>query len=138
MTNNAVVHFEIPADNVARAQEFYRKAFGWSFNEFPMPEESSTGGEPYFGVTTTAVGEDMMPIKAGEINGGLMKRMQPGQMITNYLHVQSIDDALSAITENGGTIMMPKTEIAPGMGWIALFQDTEGNVLGLHQPGAME
>ncbi|MDQ1668085.1 MAG: uncharacterized protein QOE40_146, partial [Actinomycetota bacterium] len=27
-----VVHFEIPADDLARAQEFYRSAFGWEIN----------------------------------------------------------------------------------------------------------
>lgn len=28
---------------------------------------------------------------------------------------------------------MPKTEIAPGMGWIAAFEDTEGNIMGFHE-----
>ena len=31
---------------------------------------------------------------------------------------------------------MPKTEIGTGMGWIAAFQDTEGNLMGFHQPRA--
>lgn len=128
-----MVHFEIPADDVTRAQNFYHKAFGWTFNEFPMPENSSTGGEPYWGVITTPLGDDMMPQKAGEINGGLMKRTQAGQMITNYLHCPSIDETLETITQYGGEIIMPKTAIAPNMGWIALFKDTEGNILGLHE-----
>lgn len=37
------------------------------------------------------------------------------------------------ITEQGGTLVMPKTEIAPGMGWIAMFQDPERNLMGLHE-----
>src|SRR5690606_15349347 len=35
-----VVHFEIPADDMERAQAFYREAFGWRLN--PMPEMSYT------------------------------------------------------------------------------------------------
>ena len=133
MTNNAIVHFEIPADDVVRAKEFYQKSFGWTFSEFPMPEDSSTGGEPYYGVITTPMGEDHMPTKPGEINGGLMKRMQPGQPMMSYLNVDDIDAALEAVEKNGGHVCMPKTEIAPGMGWIACFNDTEGNMLGMHQ-----
>ena len=30
-----VVHFEIPADDVGRAEEFYRSAFGWTLNSMP-------------------------------------------------------------------------------------------------------
>ena len=32
------------------------------------------------------------------------------------------------------TMAMTKTEIGVGMGWIAAFQDTEGNLMGFHQP----
>ena len=34
---NAVVHFEIPADDVARATAFYEKTFGWKIKKYPMP-----------------------------------------------------------------------------------------------------
>ena len=34
----AVVHFEIPADDPQRAQDFYREAFGWGVD--PMPDQS--------------------------------------------------------------------------------------------------
>ena len=132
MTNNAMVHFEIPADDVERAKDFYNTTFGWTFNKFDMPQDSSTGGEPYYGVMTTPVGDDMMPKNPGEING-LMKRIQPGQPMMSYLNVDDIDAALEAVVTNGGQVCMPKTEIAPGMGWIACFNDTEGNMLGMHQ-----
>ena len=57
----------------------------------------------------------------------------------NYIQADSIDEALSAVKENGGEVAMPKTEIAPGMGWIAAFKDTEGNLMGLHEmPEAMK
>ncbi len=128
MSKNPIVHFEIPADDVARAQEFYAKTFGWEFNKFDMPS-----GEPYYGVLAADVGENKIPKNPGEINGGLMKRKDPNQPFMNYISVASIDTVLPEITTNGGTIVMPKTEIAPGMGWIAAFKDTERNIIGLHE-----
>lgn len=123
---NPIVHFEIPANDTARAIKFYQDTFGWQINKFDMPT-----GE-YFGVTTTEVDEKHQPTSPG-INGGLMKRNNLDQPFMNYIQVSDIDEMLSAIENNGGVVAMPKTEIAPNMGWIAAFKDTEGNLLGLHQ-----
>jgi len=124
---NPIVHFEIPADDVARAQTFYQNVFGWKIKQMPMP----AGGLEYFGVTTRKEGE------AG-INGGLMKRNMPGQPFANYVAVKSIDDFLAKVTANGGNVVLPRQEIAPGMGSIAVFKDTEENMMGLYQPSAQE
>ncbi len=126
---NSIVHFEIPADNVLRAKDFYAKTFGWEINEFPMPD----GKDPYYGVRTTEVDEKFQPKTPGAINGGLMKRQNTGQPFMNYIHVDSIDEMFKTIIANGGTVALPKTEIAPNMGWIAAFKDTEGNLMGLHE-----
>ncbi len=118
---NPIVHFEIPADDVGRAQTFYQKTFGWKIKKFPMPE----GTPEYWGVTTKD--------KTGGIDGGLMKRMMPGQPFMNYVTVNSIDAFLQKVEANGGTVALPKQEIGANMGWIAAFKDTEGNLMGLHQ-----
>jgi uncharacterized protein len=119
---NPVVHFEIPADDVGRAKAFYEKVFGWSIRQFPMP----AGGPEYWGVTTRRQGED-------GIDGGLMKRNMPGQPFANYVSVKSIEDFVAKIESNGGSLVMPKQEIGPGMGSFAVFTDTEGNMMGLYQ-----
>jgi hypothetical protein len=36
---NRVVHFEISADNVARAVEFYSKVFDWKIEQWESSEE---------------------------------------------------------------------------------------------------
>jgi len=118
---NSIVHFEIPADDVARAKAFYERTFGWTIKPFPMPP-----GQEYFGVTTKKKGE------VG-IDGGLMKRKMPGQPFTNYITVKSIDDVVQTIQANGGLIVLPKQEIGQGMGWISAFKDPENNIIGLHQ-----
>ncbi len=133
MKKNPVVHFEIPVDDTERAMNFYTKTFGWEFNAFEMPATSSTGGNPYYAVMTTEVDEKKMSKTPGVINGGLMKRKHPDQRFMNYISVESIDNMLDIIKKNYGEILMPKTEIAPGMGWIAVFKDTENNIMGLHE-----
>ncbi|MGC1299608.1 MAG: hypothetical protein WA869_31660, partial [Alloacidobacterium sp.] len=80
----------------------------------------------YFLVETRAEGE------VG-INGGLMPRRNPGQPFMNYISVASIEDACKKVENAGGTVILPKQEIGQGMGWIAAFKDTEGNVLGFHE-----
>ena len=119
---NAVVHFEIPADDVARATSFYEKTFGWKIKKFQMPP----GSQEYYSVITRKKG-------APGIDGGLMKRNMPGQPFTNYINVPSIDDMNEVVQANGGTIVLPRQEIGPNMGWISVFKDTENNMIGLHQ-----
>jgi len=116
---NAIVHFEIPADDVLRATTFYKKAFGWKISD---PHKMG-----YFFVHTHKEGEM-------GIDGGLMERKMPGQVFMNYVGVASIDKAMPKILAAGGTSCMPKSEVGGGMGWIAIFQDTEGNMMGLYQP----
>ena len=116
---NPIVHFEIPADDVKRAKRFYEGALGWTIEEWP--------GMDYYVVYT----KDKE--KGVGIDGGLMKRKNAGQPFMNYISVQSIDAVNKTITSTGGTIVMPKTEISPGMGWVSAFIDTEGNIIGLHE-----
>src|SRR5215467_8388974 len=120
---NAIMHFEIPADDVERAKGFYTKLFGWKCESYP----AGPGEDEYF----------MVMAKDGEdgINGGLMKRKMPGQPFANYVTVPSIDAALATAQANGARTALPKQEIGGGMGWIAAFLDPENNLIGLHQVG---
>jgi predicted enzyme related to lactoylglutathione lyase len=115
--HHKIVHFEIPADDVQRAIEFYKGLFGWEFS-----------GEPGFeGYWTFNTGDP--EVDAG---GGLMARQQPGQGIVNYYQVESVDEYVAKVQELGGTVVMPKSPV-PGMGWFALILDPEGNSFGLWQ-----
>jgi predicted enzyme related to lactoylglutathione lyase len=120
---NAIMHFEIPADDVERAKRFYERVFGWKIEAYPMPP-----GQEYWGVSAKGTNDE-------GINGGLMKRQMPGQPFTNYVTVESIDVMIPTVQANGGRVALPKQEIGGGMGWIAAFIDPENNLIGLHQPG---
>ncbi len=34
-----IAHFDVPAEDPARAKTFYEKLFGWKFNQVPGPME---------------------------------------------------------------------------------------------------
>ena len=121
----AVVHFEIPADDLTRARDFYGSVFDWQLQTMQMP-----GGEYTVAVTSPVDEATQLPIEPGAINGGLMQRdaNTPSPVIT--VDVEDIDAALQQITLRGGSTVTPRTAI-PGMGTFAYFKDPEGNVLGL-------
>src|SRR5262245_3172437 len=121
-----VVHFEIHADDPARAVTFYSNLFGWQFNKWDGPAE-------YWMVIT---GVDGIP----GINGGLLRRHGPpptsGQPVCSYVctaHVDSVDASLEKVAFLGGSVALPKMPI-PGVGWLAYAKDSEGNIFGMMQP----
>jgi uncharacterized protein len=116
-----VIHFEIPADDLQRAANFYRKAFGWKIEKWPGPME-------YWMVTT---GTDGTP----GINGGLMRKQAPTVATTNTIGVDSVDAAVTAVQNAGGKLVVPKTPI-PTIGYFAYCQDPEGNLFGVMQADA--
>jgi hypothetical protein len=112
----AIVHFDVAAENVERAKEFYSALFGWKFESFPEMG--------YNLISTTNL--DGTP----GVGGGLGKRMDPSQRITNYFGVTSIDAAMKEVRRFGGTVLTEKMAV-PGMGYLANCLDTEGNPFGL-------
>ena len=124
MKHGDFTHIEIPAEDTGRARNFYGELFGWKFaDEIP-------GFEGYH-MFSTPVGDAGM---AGAI--GKRGEMAP-EKVRSYVHVDSIDDSLSKVTALGGTVVEPKAEV-PGMGWYAVFADTEGNELALWENPASE
>jgi uncharacterized protein len=116
-----VVHFEIPFDDGERARAFYTKVFDWDLTE--MPEMDYT-------LITSGPSGEKGPTEAGYINGGMMKREEPFTSPNLVVDVESIEDALKAVTDAGGTTVSEKQPVGD-MGFAAYFRDTEGNLVGL-------
>jgi uncharacterized protein len=120
-----VVHFEIPADNVERANKFYNENFDWKIT--PVPEMK------YTLLGTVEVDQNNMPKECGAINGGLMERSFGIKSPVITINVDNIDASIEKIQKTGGKIVQGKMEVQ-NIGFIAYFQDTEGNIWGLIQP----
>ena len=108
-----IVHFEVPADDLDRAKKFYTDLFGWKIEKHSGPME-------YWMITTTN--------EKGEkaLEGGMMKRQNPQQAITNYIDVPSIDKYVAKVEALGGKVIVPKTAV-PEIGYFAVCLDTENN-----------
>jgi uncharacterized protein len=120
----AVVHFEIPADDVERARSFYRDAFGWNIN--PMPEMK------YTILGTTPTNDQGMPSDPGAINGGMFEREDEISTPIITIDVDDIEAALSKVESLGGKTVRPGIAVGE-MGFAAYFTDSEGNLMGLWQ-----
>ena len=110
-----LVHFEFPADDTARARDFWSGLFGWSFRgwEGPIEYHSTEGVEP-----TGAI----YPAQGGE----------RGPIV--YFDVDDVDAAVARVRELGGKA--EDRQPIPGIGWYSRAEDTEGNRFSLYQHDA--
>lgn len=122
---NKVVHFEIPVDDVKRAQDFYSKIFGWKINPIP--------GMDYTVVFTGPTDENRMLKETGFINGGMMKRSFGIKNLVITIDVEDIDKAIKKVVAGGGKMIRGKTDIGGDVGYSAYIEDPEGNIIGLWQ-----
>src|ERR671931_586970 len=123
-----IVHFEIPADDVQRAKKFYSDLFGWNMEKWSGTDgkdSSSHSDMEYWIVSTT----DSKGNKAS-IGGGMMKRQEQYQHITNFIDVNSVDEYSSKIEMLGGKVVVSKMAV-PSMGYFAVYHDTENNSFGI-------
>lgn len=114
-----VIHFEIPAEQLERAEKFYADVFGWTSQKWDGPQE--------YRLVTTG------PAEQPGINGGITPRGDMWSHVINTIDVPSVDDYVEKIVASGGTIVMPKMEV-PNVGYLAYFKDTEGNIFGIMGP----
>ena len=124
--DHTIVHFEIPADDVAKLKTFYGDLFGWKMEKVPGFESMD-----YHMVTTVPVDENMKPLRRG-VNGGIYKKQDQQSKFTYYVQVESADEYSKKIEELGGKITAPKMEI-PNMGWVVFALDPEGNAFSIFE-----
>ncbi|HET9137870.1 VOC family protein [Actinophytocola sp.] len=110
-----VVHWEIGGRDAERLRAFYADLFGWKID----------AQSPEYGLVETGDG----------LGGGIMRtpeRVPP--YVTIYVQVPDLDAALLRATELGGKQVKGPTPIE-NVGDFALFEDPEGNVIGLLATG---
>ena len=110
---------ELQTHDPAKAKEFYTGVFGWGTDVTDMGD---------FEYTSFTVGERM--------NGGMMQ-IQPdwGEVPPNwtvYFAVANCDGTAAKVTELGGRVIMPPSDI-PNTGRFAIIQDPQGAVFQIIQ-----
>ncbi len=115
--NGKICYVEIPATDIARSADFYKRVFGWRIRQR--------------GDGATAFDDTV-----GEVSGtwvvGRAPAANPGLLI--YVMVNSVAATVDLVVANGGEIVQPIGADAPEI--TARFRDPGGNVIGLYQePG---
>ncbi|QSE99231.1 VOC family protein [Fulvivirga lutea] len=121
MMKSAIQNFQIPVTDFERAYLFYTKILNTDLQKleyegsqlaiFPFNPDSGVGG-------TLIKSEGLIPSKEGTMV---------------YLHAgEDLSPHLERINKNGGEVINEKTSLGPGNGYFAIFDDTEGNRVGLY------
>ena len=116
---NVPAWFEIPTEDLDRAQRFYESVL-----EQPLRRENfggtniavfPHGGKPNASGALIAM-DDCVPSVQGSIV---------------YLSVDDLRPVLDRAVSNGGDTLVPRTALPGDMGFFAQFRDCEGNRVGL-------
>lgn len=120
---NAISWFEIPATDLARAQKFYETIFGVTLAPLDLPNIKMR----MFPL------EDMMGVGGALVDSGGFHKPSATDGPLIYLNGNpDVQHVLERVEAAGGKIIVPKTEISPEYGYMAVFIDSEGNRIGLH------
>jgi hypothetical protein len=115
--NGKICYIELPASDIARSADFYKRIFGWQIRQ-------RGDGRLAFDDTT------------GQVSGtwivGRPPASAPGLLV--YIMVDSVAATVDAIVAGGGEIVQPIGADAPEI--TARFRDPGGNVIGLYQEPA--
>ncbi len=120
---NAISWFEIGTTDLNRATTFYETIFGIKLNPLDLPDIKMR----MFPI------DDMMGVGGALVDSGGFHKPSATDGPLIYLNGNpDLQNILDKVEAAGGKIMMPKTEISPEYGNMAVIIDTEGNRIGLH------
>lgn len=121
---NAISWFEIPAIDLDRAQKFYEAIFGISLIPMEMPD---------FEMRMFPIQDPQNGIGGALCKSGAFYKPSASDGPLVYFNANpDVQRVLDKIEAAGGKIVVPKTEISPEYGHMAVFIDSEGNRVALH------
>lgn len=121
MTVNAVSWFDIPVTDFDRARLFYNTIFDFEMPDIPM-------GPVRMGILLHEQGKGV----GGAIVAGAGRVPSATGTMVYLAAGRDLSTVLDRVSGAGGAVVQSKMLIAPGMGFFAVFTDTEGNSVGLH------
>lgn len=117
---NMISWFEIPVTDFNRAKKFYTAILNIEISVLEL--ENFTMG--------------MFPNDGKNVSGAIIKNdsYEPrDQGVLVYLNGgDDLNDMLSKVEGEGGKVIMEKRQISEDFGYMALFNDSEGNRIALH------
>ena len=114
MAHGKICYLEMPATDIARSSDFYKKVFNWN-------------------VRKRGDGSTAFDDTVGAVSGAWVLGRPPGATagLLFYIYVDSVAAAIETVIANGGEIVQPIGADAPEI--TARFRDPGGNIIGLYQ-----
>ncbi len=119
---NAVSWFEIPAKDLQRAKAFYEVIFKTKLGEMVLANNLKMA---------------LFPTETGTVGGALCEHHEfyhpghEGPLV--YLNGSpDLQKVLDRVEAHGGKVIVPKRQISDDYGFMAVFEDCEGNRIALH------
>jgi predicted enzyme related to lactoylglutathione lyase len=121
---SAISWFEIPSTDLARATKFYETIFAISLTPMDLPSIK---------MRMFPIDDQMNGIGGALVDSGGFHKPSATDGPLIYLNGNpDVQTVLDKVEKAGGSVMVPKTEISPDYGFMAVIIDTEGNRIGLH------
>ena len=117
--NGKICYIELPATDVKKSADFYRRVFGWNIRQ---RGDGATSFDDSVGEVSGAWVLDRPPAA------------EPGMVV--YVMVADAAAASKAVVDAGGAIVQPVDPASHEV--FAHFRDPAGNVLGIYQDRAAE
>jgi uncharacterized protein len=114
--NGKICYIEIPATDITRSSQFYKRVFDWN-------------------IRTNRAGRVSFDDGVGEVSGAWVLNRTPaapGMMV--WVMVDNVAATLGLVVANGGEIVQAIGADAPEI--TAHFRDPAGNIIGLYQHSA--
>lgn len=122
---SAINWFEIYTSDFKRAKRFYTEVFQCELADISTDNERHSEMEyAVFPKADSKGGASGALVRINEAKPGI-----GGTLI--YFDTEEINDELGRVEVNGGKILRPKLQVGD-FGFIALIEDTEGNMIGMH------
>ncbi|WP_144733069.1 VOC family protein [Candidatus Nitrosocosmicus arcticus] len=99
---------------IERVTKFYSTLFGWQI------EKNTSAGFDYYLINT----KNDVDGRASSYSGGMIKKRAPADHTVIY--VPSVEEYAKKVDENGGKILVQKTEVKD-MGYFIYCKDSEQN-----------
>ncbi len=122
--NNAISWFEIGTTDLDRAAKFYETIFNIKLNPLDLPNIK---------MRMFPLNDMATQVGGALVNSGGFHKPSATEGPLVYLNGNpDVQRVLDKVEAAGGKILVPKTEISPEYGFMAVIIDTEGNRIGLH------
>ena len=119
MVDGAMIRVDIPSNDLEESREFYSEVFGWNITDNEETNGKILNWEDPAGNT-----------------GGITSFVEPGdgRGVVIYLFSDDIKESFKRINRAGGRSIDFTMEIEGGKATVGLFNDPQGNMLGLISP----